>query len=207
MQPRIIGHLGVKAEADVWALSDRDGIIAKAGDNLGSGSGPDDEWGADEHGVERIGSQRGNHEVGFEQLDLPPVSVAPDGDVEHTEIDLVGPPVEHLTAEQDETGAGGQRRHPLRKPLAKRRFQSEDLDQPAHRRRLAARQHERVDALEVCRGTDRCCLRATAAECREMFTDVALEGENAYPQDCRSLFSGRERSVPGGAGFASFAHL
>jgi hypothetical protein len=40
-----------------------------------------------------------------------------------------------------------------------------------------------------------------------MFADVALEGENAYPQDGRSLFSGRECSVPGGEGFASFAHL
>jgi hypothetical protein len=38
-----------------------------------------------------------------------------------------------------------------------------------------------------------------------MFADVALEGENAYPQNCRSLFSGRGGSVPGGAGFASFA--
>ena len=38
-----------------------------------------------------------------------------------------------------------------------------------------------------------------------MLADVALKGEHAYPQDRRSLFSGRDGSVPGGAGFASFA--
>ncbi len=38
-----------------------------------------------------------------------------------------------------------------------------------------------------------------------MFPDVALEGENAYPQDGRFPLSGRDCSVPGGAGFASFA--
>jgi hypothetical protein len=38
-----------------------------------------------------------------------------------------------------------------------------------------------------------------------MLADVALEGEYAYPQDRRSPFSGREGSIPGGVGFASYA--
>ena len=40
-----------------------------------------------------------------------------------------------------------------------------------------------------------------------MLPDVALEGENAYPEDGQFPLSGRECSVPGGAGFASFAHF
>ncbi len=71
---------------------------------------------------------------------------------------------------------------------------------------LTAGENERVDGLELRGRAHRGCLRAATAERHQVFPDVALEGENADPQDGQFPLSGRERSVPGGAGFASFAH-
>ena len=140
------------------------------------------------------------------ELDLPSVAVAPDADVEDPERDLVRPAVQHLAAHQDQPGARGQGRHPRRQALAEGHLEVEDLEEAAHRGRLAAWEDERVDGLELVSRAYRGCLRAAAAECRQVFADVALEGEDAYPKDGQFPLSGRERSVPGGAGFASFAH-
>ncbi len=108
---------------------------------------------------------------------------------------------------QDQTGARRERWHARCEALAEWHLEAEDLEKTAHRRRLPAREDQRVDALELGGCPHRGCLCAAAAECREVLPDVALEGEDAYPKDGQFPLSGRERSVPGGAGFASFAHL
>ena len=79
-----------------------------------------------------------------------------------------------------------------------------DSDEPLFVKGLGL---DSIDALELGGCPHRGCLCAAAAECREVLRDVALEGEDAYPKDGQFPLSGRSCSVPGGAGFASFAHL
>ncbi len=205
METRIVGHLGVEAQTDVGSLHDRDRVIVEAGDNLNLGTGMLDERSPDEDRVERSDAQGLDRHVGLEGLDLPPVAVAPDPDIEGPEGDLVSPAVEDLAAQEDQPGAGGQGWHPACQALPERHLEVEDTEQPAHGRRFTAGEHERVDIVQLGGGAYRHRLGAALAEGRKVFPDVALEGENAYPQDGRFPLSGRDCSVPGGAGFASFA--
>ena len=96
MQARIVGHLGVKAEADVRSLRDGHRVVAETGDNLGIGAGRLDERRPDEHRAERSDSERRDPDVRLERLHLTPVAIAPDADVEDSQRDLIRTSVEHL---------------------------------------------------------------------------------------------------------------
>ena len=184
-----------------------DRVVAESGDNLGLRSGALDQWRPDEHRAKRRNAQRRNRDVSLERLDLPSIAVAADADVENPERDLIGRPsstsrlMRIRPAHVESVGIPAARRS--RSGISRSKTWSRRLIVVE----LAARKDERIDALELGGCPHRGCLRAAAAECREVLPDVALQGEDAYPKDGQFPLSGRERSVPGGAGFASFAHL
>ena len=80
------------------------------------------------------------------------------------------------------------------------------LEEFEHGGGFAAGHDEAGDSIEVLRGADEAWSCAERDEDFAVRVIGALEGEDAYPKDGLFPLSGRERSVPGGAGFASFAH-
>ena len=106
----------------------------------------------------------GEVEVGLERVDLAAEGVAAHGDVDGAEAALVGPAVEDLGAEEDHPGAGAEGGQPVGQPLGQRVEQPGRLEQHRHRGGLAARQHERVDLVELGGGADLAGLSAEGAQ-------------------------------------------
>ena len=94
-------------------------------------------------------------------------------------VSLVRGAVVDPVRQHDHPGAGAVRRHPVRDPLLQRLEQLERAGQLGHRRRLAARQHERVDAVELLGPAHARRPRARRLQRAQVLADVALEGEHA----------------------------
>ena len=121
---------------------------------------------ADEDAAQRL-VVAGEVEIRLEARELAAVGVAIDLDVGEAEV---GP------VEQDHPGAGAEDRlleapHRLLEPV--------EPHQPRDRRRLAARDHEPVEPVELCRQAHLDDVRAEPTQHRPVLAEVALEGEDA----------------------------
>jgi len=182
MEPIVVGDLGMEGQGEVRTLSDHDGITVALRDHHGSGA--DDSRRPDEDGAKRRRSDRRDRDVLLEGLDLASIPVAFDGQVECAEGQLIRSTVDDGPAEQDHPGAGGEARQPRGDSPAERLLEVEDAEKAAHRRRLAARHRQGIDALEVTGKPDRCDPAAAALEGGEVLSNVALEGQNADQRMC-----------------------
>src|SRR6202035_1422697 len=126
----------------------------------------------------------------LERVDLASVGVPSHNDVEGVQRHLIRPAVEHLSTEQDEARARRQRWHAAGQAFTQWLFESEHPHQAAHRGGLAAREDKCVHAIELVALPYRTRFGSGGMEGREVFTDVTLEGKNAYSENCRLTFSG-----------------
>src|SRR6266567_9082650 len=110
VQAQVARELRVEAGCPDHCLPAEYGSILVGREHVDLGSDPLDDRRADEHPRERTTGDAVDLERRLERVDLPPVPVAPDRDVEQTERSLIGPPVAHLTGEHDEARAGRQGR-------------------------------------------------------------------------------------------------
>ena len=189
---RIRGQLGMEAEADDPALTHADRLAGGIGirtarvrdsprDDLDARADAADPRRADEHAVERRVEHRGD-DLGAEGVDLPAVRVALDRDVDHAERRTRQRARSH--AEQDQPAqvpsAGA-----LAHERLERRAQPGEVEQPDHRGRLAARQHDGVEVVEVG---------------RHRHPHRLHPGPRAWPDGARSRPAGsaRRRALAGG---------
>ena len=116
----------------------------------------------------------GELEVGLEARDLPPVRVARDLEVEHAEV---------VAVEQDHPGAGAEHRPG---ELADGVLEPVEADEPHDRGRLAARDHEPVEPLELLRLAHLERLHAEPPQHRLVLAEVPLNRQNAdlHALDC-----------------------
>jgi hypothetical protein len=157
----------------------RRGAGRHRGEHLDVGAGGLDPRRADEHRVHRAAGHARHGQVGLEGVDLAAEGVAAHHDVEPAELLLVGAAVAHLAGEQDQARARPVDGQAGRDPGAQRVEQVEHPEQPAHRRRLPAGQHEPVDGGQLGRAAHRHGPDAALLERGEVLADVALQGQHA----------------------------
>ena len=132
----------------VLAREITDGMVLVACDNPDV-SGSLDQRRANEDARECLAVHALDVERSLEAVYLPAVAVAADADVQETEPVLVGHSIGDVAREHDHARAGGEGREAALDRLAQRLEQAGALHQHRHRRALAAREHDSVQALEV----------------------------------------------------------
>jgi hypothetical protein len=118
-------------------------------------------------------------EAGFEAVDLAPVAVAADADVEQAETLLFRHAVCHLAREHDHAGARGQHRQPVLDGAPQRLEQTHALQEHGHGRALASRQHQSAQTLEVCARPHQPRPRAARLERADVLCKSTLHGQDA----------------------------
>ena len=121
-----------------------------------------------------------------EGVDLPPVGVALDRDVEQAERRR-GQRA-RLRRQQDQARAGPQHRLALHEGL-ERRAQPGRVQQPQHGGGLAARHDQRLEAREVLRPRDAHRLRPERGERHAVALEVALQAQHSDPGTRHSVTS------------------
>ncbi len=184
MDATIAGDLGVERGREDRALPHGHDVVGGGafrhpGQDVHTGPDPLDPRRADEHRADRIAVDAGEVEVGLERVHLTSEGVAPHRHVEPVEVLRIGAGVEHLAREQDHPGTRAVGRHPVLEAGTNRIEEIEDGQQPAHRRRLAARNHQAVHGFEFGESANAERTGAAGFERREMLADVALECEHA----------------------------
>src|SRR3954470_6160048 len=163
---RIVGQLRVERRHDDAPLAHEDRLAAELGEHLDLRPGVAHARGADEDAAERP-RVAGDLEVGLEAGDLPAVGVAVDVDVDEPEVRAV---------EHDHPGAGAE---DGAAELAHRVLEPVEAHEPHERRRLATRDDEAVEALELLGLAHLDRVGAEPAQHGGVLAHVSLQGENA----------------------------
>ena len=155
MHPIVCGDLGVERGGHHRALAD--------GDDPTGGRTARDAWRGPRRSLPTFSThgarmksgvkrrvERREVDVGLERVDLPAERVAADHDVEAAERLLAVGAALDSVGEHDHARAGAQRRHAVAHALAQRVEQVERAGELVHRRRLPARQDDRVDGVQLC---------------------------------------------------------
>jgi hypothetical protein len=153
----------------------------KSAEHLNPRSDALDNRGSDEDTIESPDPEAWGQDRALEGVDLAPVAVAPDDEIDPAEGPLVRPAVDDLGGEQDHPRAGAEDWQVVRDQPSQRLPQPGGLDEERHRGRLPARQYEGVDAVEISRPSDLDRLGAEPVEYSPVLPDVALEGEDPDP--------------------------
>ena len=124
------------------ALADRHRVALPGRQHLHPVAGPLHPGRPDEDRAQRLLPRPGHLEVRLEALQLPAEGVAPRGHVDEAEV---------LVIADDQPGAGAEDRPPRLVMGDQPRLESRRGDQPRHRRRLAARDHQAVESLQPLR--------------------------------------------------------
>src|SRR5438445_84635 len=191
VQPPVAGQLRMEAQRKDVPLPDGHRAAVVCGHDLG-GASRFHERRPDEHPGERLAVESGNVQRGLEAVDLPPVAVAPDRDVEQAHAALILHPVRDLLREENHARTCGERGQALRDRSAQRLEQPDPLHQHRHGRALAARKDDAVEPFEISFGLDEARLGAHRLECADMLSKRTLHRED--PDDW-SCFSPRARTT------------
>ena len=95
-----------------------------------------------------------NREISFERVDLTPIPVAANINVNRAETQLIGMAVRNCAGQQDHPSTGAKRRHPVGQPFRQQLVQLEGLQQLDHCRRLATRNDQRIATLKLSSGAN-----------------------------------------------------
>ena len=146
MEPGVVAELGMEGRHQDGALAAEDRAAVDRGQHLDVVADRLDDRRPDEHGVHgRRRPTAGHLQVGLEGVDLAPEGIAPHGDVDAPKLrwsarpSRISRPSRIMPAHVPKAGMP-----PARRP-ASGVEQAGRLEQHRHRRRLAARQDERVD--------------------------------------------------------------
>ena len=147
-------QLGMERGGHHAILAHEHRIAPVAGEHLHVRPRRLDSGSPDEHAVKRRPVEPGDIEVGLEAVELAAVAVALHGDVEGAEVPLVGSPVVDLLGEQDQPGTRAEHRQTIGDARADLVEQAARREQIRHRRALATRHDEPVDAEQIPRLAD-----------------------------------------------------
>jgi hypothetical protein len=164
------------------ALAQEHGLAVELSEHLDVGAGLAQPRGADEDAPERLVVTR-ELEVGLEARDLTAVGIPVDEDVDEVEVRAV---------EHDHPGAGSEDR---RAESPHRLVEAVEPHQPHERRRLAARDHEPVEPVELAGDAHLDGLGAEPPQHGRVLAEVALDGEDT---DARTLHVGKSRAGASG---------
>src|SRR6186997_402833 len=134
----VVGQLRMERRDQHAALAQQHGLAVELGQHLDARSGLGDAGRANEDTAERL-LLSGQLEVGLETRHLPAESVARHLEVEHAEV---------VAVEQDHPGARAEHRP---REFADRVLEPVQAHEPHDRGRLAARNHEPVEPVELLR--------------------------------------------------------
>ena len=151
MQATVVGELGVERDRENVAVPHRDRMAAYLGQHLDAGSGVLHPGSANEDGPEGLLPEPLDHQVLLEALELATEGVPPAEIVRQSEVVAVA---------DDHPGTAAEDRHTGVVLLADRPVEALPLHPHRDRGRLAARDHQAVEALELDRDADLTCLRA-----------------------------------------------
>src|SRR4051794_11144084 len=166
----VVGELGVEGDREQRALAGGDRVAVDGGEHLDRRPVLRDPRRADEHGADGRALDPGELEVGLEGVQLAAERVALGDDVHEPEM---------LAVEHDQPGARAEDRPALGVEVAQRVGQPLARDAERHRRRLAARHDETVEAVEVGRGADLADVGAELAQGLRVRGEAALQREHA----------------------------
>src|SRR5262249_2010751 len=169
VQTGVVGQFRVERRDEEAALAGQDWMAVDLGEDLDVGPDLLDPRRADEDGAQRP-ALAGELEVGLERGDL-----APEGVPAHREVDEA----EMVAVEHDHPGAGAEHRAP---ELAQRLVEAVEPHQARERRRLAARDDEPVEPVELLRDADLDDVGAEAPQHRRVLAEVPLHGKYADPK-------------------------
>ena len=163
------GHMTLLAEY---------GLVVDGGENVDVGTDTLDHRRPDENRVERIVEAR-YIDVGLEALDLGAVGIALRGDVDRAQCMLIRSAVDDVSAQQNQPGAGPERRKTVGDAGLQRFEDGGPLQQHRHGGRLATGQDDCVDIVESGCLADLDGASTGALEHHRMSGEAALEGQNA----------------------------
>src|SRR5512133_585658 len=161
VHPRIVGQLGMEGRDDESPLAQEHRLAVEVGQHLDVGASLSHPRSTDEHSSQRLAIAR-KRQVGLEARHLAPVGVAVDLEVDAAQV----VPVEHDHACAGAEHGTGEPAHGLVEPV--------EAHQAHERRRLAAGDHEPVQALELLGLAHLDRAHAEAAQHREVLAEVAL---------------------------------
>ena len=173
MHARVVGQLRVERRDQEAPLPQQHGHAVVAGEHLDVGAGVRHPRRADEHAAQRL-AVVAQVEVGLEARELAAVAVALHIDVDQPEVGAV---------EQDHPRA---RAEDGRGELPDRLLEPVEPHQARDRRRLAAGDHEPVEALELLGQAHLDHVRAEPAQHRRVLAEVALDCEDTDSHRCHS---------------------
>src|SRR5262245_6949707 len=169
VQTGVVGQLRMERRDEESALAGQDWMAVHLGEHLDFGPDLLDPRGADEDRAQRP-ALAGEVEVGLERGDLAPEGVPPYRDVDEAEM---------VAVEHDHPGAGAEHR-PVE--LAQRLVEAVEPHQARERGRLAARDDEPVEPVELLGDADLDNVGAEAPQHRRVLAEVPLHGKNADPK-------------------------
>jgi hypothetical protein len=151
-------------------------------DNLNVGAQAFDPRGSDEDRVKGLAREWREFNVGLERIDLATERIPSDRDVEAAECDLALNAIDHPVSEHDHPGAGAISWHPRDEALTQRFQQIERDRQLVHRGRLAARNDQRVDGVELGRTPNQARFRTNGGQNSDVLAHVTLKREDTDPR-------------------------
>ena len=175
----------------------RTGHAVEGGQDIDRVADRDHQRGPDEDGRQGRALAGPEGDVGLEGLLLASVAVATHDGIEQAEGALVRTPVEHLAGDQHEAGARPEEwKWTLRvtDPIRDRLEQTGGLEQHGQGRRLAARQHQAGEPLEIARPLDRPAGATHLGQRGQVLTHVPLQVED--PDDRSLRWCGGARYHP-----------
>src|SRR5262245_28519297 len=159
-------------------LADRDDPpVVEAGEDVDVGAGPVDDRGPDEDAVDRLVAQHRNRQIGLERVQLATERVPLDGHVEERQDGLVA--IGDLAGEDDHPSTSAEDRRAARGEVQDRAPQAPAVDQLPHRGRLAARDDQPGDPVQVGRQAHGDAVDADRLERREMLAERPLQRQDS----------------------------
>src|SRR6188508_1490469 len=191
VDPGVVRQLGMECGDEHAPVPEQDGLPVELCEHLDLRADVADARGADEDAAEGplLALQ---HEVGLEARHLPPVRVPVDDEVGQPEV---------VAVEEDHPRARAEDR---RREPADRLVETVERCELQDRRRLAARDHEPVESVELLGETYLDDVRAGPTEHPRVLAKGPLQGQDTDPRAARHGVKCRSGPTPGSAQRGSY---
>ena len=153
MKTRVVGEFWMERCHGTSSVTRKDSDTVERSQDFDIVANSLDQGCTNEHRMKRFGKAC-DLNVGFETVELAPVAVTTNCDVDQTEATLVWSTAEHLCRTEDHPRAGAENRHAIGEAPLQGIEEAARSQQPRHGCTLATRHDNRVDRVEFKRRTD-----------------------------------------------------
>ena len=192
MKAQVARELGMEGAADQSALLHHHHLLGRTRCGLAhhhdAGADLNDARCSDEDGLKR-GTKAGSRHLGLEREPLAAVAIAANRDVQTAKAPLVTPPVEDPIRKQHKACARPERGSSTGRPLLERLSKPGQAKEQRHRRGFTAREHERLDAIEISGALDQLRFASQSTQRCDVLSNIALEGEDSNQHDLPAALS------------------